>query len=546
MVDSVLTLLKTFTAEYVLIEDLYYILNSQYFAWSPSIVVAEVIRTLQQLKISKLPRVALPIYLPMYAAYATFDHTQCLSTEEWLPWLQQVLQHYGWQYVATEKTEQDLAACWQQVLQQYSLLQPILSAHTLGRAWQVLSLLACNMPFLPENTVSTVQIMGIWEAAGIEFDYLWLTSMHHHNWPRAANPNPLLPYRLQAERQLPHSSSARELQVAEQVLAIVAQAARQEIIVSFPALLHEVRMYPSVLLQHWPPQALAACAEPPAATVPALEVLEDTRALPFVADEPVAGLQFLYWQYTCPFRAFAEARLRIGRLPTVSVALDAGERGQLCHAVLAAVWQHLGGQQQLLALSSSALQVLLERCIDQELQRYRQRLLRLAVLSVDCLQLERQRLLTLLQRWLAVERSRPPFTVAAIEKTYLINLNNLQVRVRVDRIDQIDRIDHQNSWLLIDYKTSTMQDSEQLALQLSLYALASKLVAEPTWEAACALLHVEVVQLRACQFDQAAWQAQLYTLSQAFLHGEAQVLPRAGARTCAECRLEAVCRIDME
>ena len=94
-------------------------------------------------------------------------------------------------------------------------------------------------------------------------------------------------------------------------------------------------------------------------------------------------------------------------------------------------------------------------------------------------QLERERLCRLIHGWLEVEAKREqPFVVLHTEKETKPDIEGLQVRMSVDRIDQLD----DGSLLVIDYKTGAAIDTKNWSSdrltepQLPIYA---SIVASP-------------------------------------------------------------------
>ena len=78
--------------------------------------------------------------------------------------------------------------------------------------------------FQPEVAHAPIQILGLLEAAGQPFDALWVTGLAAERG-RPAQPNPLLPVSWQRERNVPHSSAARELAYAQALTAQLTRAA---------------------------------------------------------------------------------------------------------------------------------------------------------------------------------------------------------------------------------------------------------------------------------------------------------------------------------
>ena len=67
--------------------------------------------------------------------------------------------------------------------------------------------------------------------------------------------------------------------------------------------------------------------------------------------------------------------------------------------------------------------------------------------------LELERLRSLLEEWLEVERSRDAFRIAALEESVTLELSQLSVVLRVDRIDELPGGER----VIIDYKTGESQ-----------------------------------------------------------------------------------------
>ena len=80
----------------------------------------------------------------------------------------------------------------------------------------------------------------------------------------------------------------------------------------------------------------------------------------------------------------------------------------------------------------------------------------------------------LLREWIDEEKQREPFEVANLESSASIRFGDLNISLRLDRVDQIG-----DKLLIIDYKTGRVQPSKwegsrPVEPQLPLYLLASK------------------------------------------------------------------------
>ena len=102
--------------------------------------------------------------------------------------------------------------------------------------------------FQPKTTgPAPVQVLGVLESAGLEFDALWVMGMNDHVWPPSPHPNPFLPAALQQANGTPHASAEVELAFAQQVQARLLRAA-PIVIFSYSRLAGERMLRPSPLL----------------------------------------------------------------------------------------------------------------------------------------------------------------------------------------------------------------------------------------------------------------------------------------------------------
>src|SRR5690606_27510403 len=167
-----------------------------------------------------------------------------------------------------------------------------------------------------------------------------------------------------------------------------------------------------------------------------------------IQHEPVRGGASLFKeQAACPFNAFARLRLGANSIDAPVAGFSAIERGNLLHEALAIIWRELRTQTALLALDEDALITLVNNAAQQVVDALKQR--RGTSIGAYYAQLEQERLSSLLSEWLAQEKMRPAFKLVAIEEEVQIQLADLPLRLRIDRIDQL----YNGELILIEYKT---------------------------------------------------------------------------------------------
>ena len=329
--------------------------------------------------------------------------------------------------------------------------------------------------FQTEQVVEApIQILGPLEAAGQHFDGLWLLGLTDEVWPARAKPNPLLPFRLQAEAGLPRASNAREREYAGRLFRRLIGSA-PEVIASHPHHEGERELRPSPLLQALPTLAAEtlALAPEPAAPVPAaLERITDDRGPALASGERISGGSgVLKAQAANPLWAFARYRLHAKPLAAFVTGPELHHRGTLTHLSLQAFWEKVRTSRALHALTESEREAAIAEAVTTALTQFRGQHPHL--FGDTALALERERLANLLRDWLALEARRSPFTVLSHEESHEWRHGALTVRLRLDRLDRLD----DGRLLVLDYKTGRTTAESRWGLerlpepQLPLYAL---------------------------------------------------------------------------
>jgi hypothetical protein len=75
--------------------------------------------------------------------------------------------------------------------------------------------MASEAIFQPEAPEVPIQILGVLESGGLEFDHLWVMGLTDDAWPLPARPNPFMPVRLQRAAGIPQSDPvSRSISIA--------------------------------------------------------------------------------------------------------------------------------------------------------------------------------------------------------------------------------------------------------------------------------------------------------------------------------------------
>ncbi len=472
--------------------------------------------------------------------------------------------------------EYQLIQRWRELFVELAELDMISGNITRTKALHCLQRLAAQTIFQPQTeSKSPIQILGVLESSGFYFDAMWVMGLDDRNWPPPAQPNPFLPYSLQTRRQMPHASTQRELIYAQRITQRLLNSAGEIWLSCSPAEPDQTvrfsRLVPELAIEdsqdHLPP--FVSYAENIFASA-RKETVPEEQAPPVALTEKISGgSAILTRQAECPFRAFATFRLNAVALEQPKLGISARQHGILIHNALEYIWKALKNQQNLLAMNDAALQKMLTETVD----RVSEELL----LKQDSpfTSIEKNRLITLLSEWLALEKNRPPFQVIEQETEHTLELSGLRLRMKIDRIDQLEN----GGQLLIDYKTgmTSIHDwlTERLRQpQLPLYTLnfrhPQKLVG-----VAFAQLHVSKPGFKGLHeesLDTARyfpagiinvdshkeyfapriwtelleyWRTALEKLASEFQHGFAQADPADNGTPCQTCDLQSLCRVQL-
>lgn len=494
------------------------------------------------------------------------------SPGRWAQWFEQYLKVAGWPGDRTLASgEYQVVQAWRTLVSQFAMLDWVAPAMSWETALGRLKQIAVSTVFQPESRPAPVQVLGLLETNGLQFDYLWVMGLHAGAWPMAPRPNPFIPLPLQRSAGLPHSSAQRELQVAEAVLGRITESA-STIMLSYPQRNGDEVLSPSSLIETVPELtgATHAMHQMPAWQ----EIVHQSGCLVKFEVDPAplldkiniaGGSRAFKLQAACPFLAFAELRLGARPLGKTQIGLNAMVRGNLLHRVMEMVWGELAAWEALHAASQAQLEKLVASKVHAAIneiapsfpQTFSKRLQRL----------EAGRLNRLTQAWLELEKSRPPFHVLAREKETELTLGGVNVRLRIDRIDQLASGDK----LLIDYKTGPVKpgqwfgerpDEPQLPLYSLVYAdglagiafaqirigdLAFKGIAQEEGCVPGVSAFKQLEPTRDCaNWSEvvANWRQTLEKLGQDFCAGRAEVAPKQKSITCVHCALKPLCRIN--
>ena len=467
---------------------------------------------------------------------------------DWSRTFSRLLREAGWPGDRSlDSVEFQTLKAWTDLLSRFRALDAVRAPLSAEEALEELRAMGSDADFQREDEGAPIQVMGLFEATGLHFGHLWITTLNHEQFPQPAHPNPFLPLSLQRERLLPHSSAEREFEYAGKTLRRLLGAGR-ETMVSYAQTEGDRQLKPTSILKNakWENALVAAR---PRVQAPVELVADETGPAAEMGPQK-GGARLLRSMSECPFRAFAEYRLGAREIDEPEPGIGPLDKGNTVHKALEFIWTELGSHANLVALTVDARQDLIHRAAEQALN---------ALAENPFRPVEQRRLERLLEEWLKFEAGRNPFRIISREEKVTVDVAGLEIDVRMDRVDELADGRH----FLIDYKTGDVdrkgwQGERPTEPQVPLYCAKHP---EPLAGAALAQVRTgELEMLYAGDFEKqqgwktmniderdfgsqvARWRDVVEKLAAHFREGMARVDPKT-PKVCERCGVMALCRI---
>jgi probable DNA repair protein len=500
------------------------------------------------------------------AATAALSGPRKRSAGDWAEAFGAALAAWQWPGEALGSREYQAAQRLRELLRELASLASVAPAMDVGEAIAELRRLAAA-PFQPESGEPAAFVLDAYDDPGVQLDSLWVAGLTAGAWPRPAAVDPLLPIEIQRALAMPLTSP--EASVADALDVTARWRSRTgRLALSWPHIESDTDADPSPLLPadvvDLPAPALPRTRERLTFAARRLEPILERPLPPLASPQAPGGAKLLQLQAQCPFRAFAELRLRATPLEEPEAGFDRKLRGIVLHRALEDLWRSFGSQAALASLDRQARADSIEAAVAAALARESP-----AGAGERTVAIEGDWQREAIARLLEADLARPPVTVVETERALALAIGGLELRLRLDRGDRVG-----DERVVIDYKTggakaSAWRGARMDAPQLPLYA-----VLHPDRPTGIAFASVGATRaryvgvgrdgatlpgMRAAEkfaltedeekgFDWAAitahWRAWLERLAADFAGGRADVDPKLGADTCRLCHLGALCRVE--
>ncbi len=396
---------------------------------------------------------------------------------DWVILFDEILKSMGWPGSRSlDSAEFQLINRYRELLNEFARLGLVSETMSARAAVGRIELMAAETIFQPESPHALVQILGPLEAAGAEFDSLWVSGVSTANWPPPGNPSPLISRRLQEKLGMPDSTPKDTLEFATTLLASLLQSS-DTLVCSFARSDDDAEQSVSDLLTPMALETGDCCADPgwyATSISGGISVAETGDSVPAVVagDMIFGGAATIQRQFSDPVGAFAHGRLAAKVLYPQAIGIPAPIRGTLLHDALFKLYSELPDTNAVRSWRDEDLDARIHEAENFAFQRYERNAD--SVLQ-QLLRLERQRIATLLREFVAIDGARDPFQVAGVEGAFEFQSGHIKLTLRYDRIDRFD----DDSIEIIDYKTGARKKlldraNEAQEIQLFVYACATK------------------------------------------------------------------------
>lgn len=388
---------------------------------------------------------------------------------DWANAFSQLLASLGWaKNVAMNELEQLGAKKWVAILDRLSNLDTHTGTIPRTLAVRLLCQYAANTLVTPKTKGSPINILGSLEAAGLDFDYIWVLDCNNNVFPAKAEPNACLPVNLQIENKTPHSSGERELEFTNKLFSRYSTSCN-EMYTSYVSQDVYGEQEPAYILKNADTDVekdglvdhdLISYQADTYQRFSTKLISNDIGPLNLVKNTVAGGVNVLDLMNLCPVQAVTKNRLKVGEhKPNYTMGLSGVERGEMIHNALEAMWgeiidlaqteRSLTHSEQLKSLNEGDLRAMVIRAVDVAffwLDR--------DDISFVLIEQEREHMVTTLMQWIEIEKLRDDFNVKAMEKSDFVILGEFKVKIRKDRLDEVINSGNSHKMLALDYKSS--------------------------------------------------------------------------------------------
>lgn len=406
------------------------------------------------------------------------SHSASAGPAEWAKRIDAALTAARWPGdAALDSSEFQLVNRWRELLNEFARIEAVAHSLELTEVCQRLTALAADTLYQPESGEGLVRVLGMLEAAGMEFDFIWISGLDASQWPPVSRPALFISNNLQREYEMPDSTPGDTLEFARRVLdRLIASA--NNCVLSWATTRDDADLTASSLLDEYAGGDRKAAPDPGwyagnGVGRAEIQLCSEDPAPPVTNEERVRGGAYtVQRQFVEPFGAFVYGRLGVRAPEPFATGLSPGVRGNIIHNALHNLLAGKPDRGAIEAWTAENRDQRIGTAIDSALAEHT---LHADPIMRHLIRLERNRIRLLLHEFIATESGRPEFTVVDVERKLDYDTFGIRLGLRIDRIDRLAN----GQLLVIDYKTGIPKhfvgrSDAPADLQLIVYADALK------------------------------------------------------------------------
>ena len=504
-----------------------------------------------------------------YKAISCNDPRQVL----WPDRIAEALEALGWPGRDTvDSSVQQAREQWQVLLDNFKGALHLNTVADAAAAVDLLSALACREYFSPSSGDLPVMITGVMEHPIVFYDGIWVCGLQSDCWPAQVQIDPLIPWYLQKNANLPRTTPSGVLRESLKILSYW-KSCTTELVLSYAIgdgethwlpspLISDIKLYEKNIYSASGTEqghlSLSLAAHLRGEQPVNLELYSDVHGLPWTSLEPLpGGSRALVLQNSCPFKAYAERRLGAQEPLSSTPGITPIERGNFTHEVMRKLWLKINDSKVLHTYSTEKLREIIKISL-KDSQTLSPDLRSEHIIYNRMLFRESYRLEQIIFSLLQEEKQRQPFKILKLESEISLDIAGVKIILRFDRIDQLEN----GAIAVLDYKSGTLIPLNWFgeradAVQLYVYAQALENKGLGLVEGLANIhltsrkkrfdgisMHHKLFPQQKTQINWVEFrsnsQAHITKLAHSFQNGEAQVNPIN--KICNYCALTGLCR----
>jgi ATP-dependent helicase/nuclease subunit B len=397
--------------------------------------------------------------------------------------------------------------------------------------------------FSPQSGKNQIQIMGMLEAEGLQFDNSWAFGVNSKTLPFSLNPLRFIPLDICQKFGVPRCDYGHIKVDSLSSIKYLSLNSNSPIISFSKLYLDENQIGSSLVFWDKDVEKLAEKIIQP---VKKLKIIQDNNCKKLADTQINKAIKTLKDQNLCEFRGFAN-RLKIDDFNNETIGINSMEKGNILHKSLEKIYLEITNKTALENLQNQ--DEFIKNKITESMIEYKKDGFYNVVFKYT---------FNKIVKFLELEKTRDNWEIIAVEKIQKTKLSKLSFNTKIDRIDKNDS----GAKIIFDYKSGKATASNWCKNikepQLPIYALNGEFdaisfvsfkdkvgysgMAENEYILPKSRNKSKPCDKNTWQEQQELWREKLEAIADDFTNGKASVNPKKSS--CDYCNLQSFCKIE--